>query len=485
MGIQWDILRYFNQYCNSFHYSSTDNIPRAATTSAATDFVSNTDPTITYSNPGGFTVDAYIEFPGGVSIYRYNIGSSGSPYTIKLTDTERQNLVKAIPNSTTLSVKLGIRTTISSTYYYSHVSKTMTVASNIVPTISDIVWTKTSNEPSNWPMTKGVSKGTMAMSGASGILGSTIKSYSLTFAGYSSTTSSLTVNNIASSGTLSAVASVTDTRNRTATKTVNFTVADYSKPQLTASVYRSDASGTEDAEGEYMCVSATASVTDVGGNTIQSFTLEYKRREDLSYTSEDLASSIPSLVTSSSLVVPASSDYTWDWKIVVYDKVQYSDAVGDIPTGAVILDIMHDGSGMGLGKVAEGPGLDVGWSMKLQGSPVADYVVEQGTSGIWIYRKWASGIAELWGVSDAITQTTDFDWGILTSNYPTPQLSYPFPFKNPPVVSPSIHTKSANFWLVAYADGTTTDTPTYQTARGANSATITFKIGYYVFGQWK
>lgn len=27
----------------------------------------------------------------------------------------------------------------------------------------------------------------------------------------------------------------------------------------------------------------------------------------------------------------------------------------------------------------------------------ADYVVEQGTSGIWTYRKWASGIAECWG----------------------------------------------------------------------------------------
>lgn len=27
---------------------------------------------------------------------------------------------------------------------------------------------------------------------------------------------------------------------------------------------------------------------------------------------------------------------------------------------------------------------------------IADYVVEQGTSGIWVYRKWNSGIAEVW-----------------------------------------------------------------------------------------
>ena len=29
--------------------------------------------------------------------------------------------------------------------------------------------------------------------------------------------------------------------------------------------------------------------------------------------------------------------------------------------------------------------------------PVADYVVEQGTSDIWTYRKWSSGVAECWG----------------------------------------------------------------------------------------
>ena len=28
---------------------------------------------------------------------------------------------------------------------------------------------------------------------------------------------------------------------------------------------------------------------------------------------------------------------------------------------------------------------------------IADYVVEQGTDGIWTYRKWNSGIAECWG----------------------------------------------------------------------------------------
>lgn len=32
--------------------------------------------------------------------------------------------------------------------------------------------------------------------------------------------------------------------------------------------------------------------------------------------------------------------------------------------------------------------------------PVADYVIEQGTSGVWFYRKWNSGFAECWTHSD-------------------------------------------------------------------------------------
>lgn len=32
-------------------------------------------------------------------------------------------------------------------------------------------------------------------------------------------------------------------------------------------------------------------------------------------------------------------------------------------------------------------------------STAVDYVTEQGTSGIWQYRKWASGRAECWGQS--------------------------------------------------------------------------------------
>ena len=43
-------------------------------------------------------------------------------------------------------------------------------------------------------------------------------------------------------------------------------------------------------------------------------------------------------------------------------------------------------------------------------SAATDYIVEQGTSGIWTYRKWNSGIAECWGAK-AISVSSWATWG--------------------------------------------------------------------------
>lgn len=399
--------------------------------------------------------------------------------------TVPKDLMNQIPNSTSLSITVACDTYYGGSYLgYDSAALTATVPTteDCYPTISGIAWSKTSSEPDTWPLTQNVSAGTMTMRGVAGAYGSTIKSYSLTFAGYSSTQSSLTVPNIASSGTLSAVAKVTDSRNRSFTKTVSFVVYTYSKPQASYSVYRCDASGKEDDSGEYMYVKATATYTTVpalsSGNAIAQLQVKYKQHSASNYA-------VINITSGTAKIISMSSNYTWDWVIVVADKVSTVQYKGSIPTGAVVMDILANGKGVAFGKVAEGEGLDIGWGMKVQGNPVADYVVEQGSSGIWIYRKWASGIAECWGVSDIMTQTTSTDWNVMTSNVSTPQIAYPFTFKNLPVVSPSVHVHDANFWLVTFSDGTKTQTPGYQIARGKSTTTVSFKIGFYVFGQWK
>lgn len=40
-----------------------------------------------------------------------------------------------------------------------------------------------------------------------------------------------------------------------------------------------------------------------------------------------------------------------------------------------------------------------------------DYIVEQGTSGVWTYRKWNSGIAELWGTTNTANYNMTTSYG--------------------------------------------------------------------------
>lgn len=58
-----------------------------------------------------------------------------------------------------------------------------------------------------------------------------------------------------------------------------------------------------------------------------------------------------------------------------------------------------------------------------------DYIVEQGVSGIWIYRKWASGIAECWtdGVKKATGSTPT---AIMGGYYSYATIDLPFTFSS-------------------------------------------------------
>lgn len=387
------------------------------------------------------------------------------------------------PSATSGTMQLCIRTFNGTTQIGSDVYKNVTVyvPTSVVPVIGGISWTKTSTEPSTWPMTQGVTKGTMTMTGVEGKYGSTIKSYSLTFAGFSSTAISLAVTNIASSGKLNAIAKVTDSRGRTAEKSVEFTVMAYDKPKLTVEVYRSNASGVEDDYGEYMYVKATVEITDVGDNALQSLVLQYKKHSDYSYKSENLT-------PGTAKIIAASSDYTWDWVITATDKVYPVIANDSIGTGEVVLDIMADGSGIGLGKVAEIPGaIDSAWNLAVCGQIEVDFVIEQGTSGVWTYRKWASGIAECWG-EDAFSISGWKAWGSLYESTNTYQATYPSElFIDIPLckISVSRTNNIGTCGLDIFSGASKTQTPICYALRPSTGATGTIHLSLFARGRWK
>ena len=107
--------------------------------------------------------------------------------------------------------------------------------------------------------------------------------------------------------------------------------------------------------------------------------------------------------------------------------------------------------------------------------PRADYIVEQGTSGIWTYRKWNSGVAECWGDTGIVTLSSygtefggkgfttvvTFPTGLFAS---TPQVTYSAHINNNWALTGTVvnsNTSTTTFSLYAIsATSVTTNTPT-------------------------
>lgn len=130
------------------------------------------------------------------------------------------------------------------------------------------------------------------------------------------------------------------------------------------------------------------------------------------------------------------------------------------------------------------------------GSSSADTIIDQGTTGKWTWRKWASGIAEMWALFDigelAMTSQT---WGALyTASWMglaanKAARAYPFAFVANPVVSATPTVGSGNIWLATNTEndiGTRlTHAPAYQCVRASDAVVNAPQVSYYVVGRYK
>ena len=130
-------------------------------------------------------------------------------------------------------------------------------------------------------------------------------------------------------------------------------------------------------------------------------------------------------------------------------------------------------------------------SLDAQGANLADYVVEQGTSGIWTYRKWNSGIAECWGSVTKNNHHIDRAWGSwyvsasgtaneFYANYPSGL------FVEAPNEMVNVNSYGSAIPLMAGTEGTTKDhTGHYALARGTASIDYNAIFAFYSIGRWK
>jgi hypothetical protein len=115
----------------------------------------------------------------------------------------------------------------------------------------------------------------------------------------------------------------------------------------------------------------------------------------------------------------------------------------------------------------------------------ADYVVAQGTSGDWRYRKWNSGIAECWCMTAFSGVSISTAWGSLYESTSSKTLTFPsglFSSVNSCILSPGGGGGEA---MLEIGDGlSTTKTQRFWFVRGT-SATINVRVNCHAFGRWK
>ena len=346
-----------------------------------------------------------------------------------------------VPSAVSASAAVSVTTRSGSTALGTATGTlTLRVPSSVVPSAGTLSVARVDGEvPADWGIyVQGYSKAALALSGAAGAYGSSIRSYSLSGGGYSSTAASFTTGTLNTAGTVVFTGMVTDSRGRSASVTRSITVQAYSPPGFGGvSVYRCDAAGTEDPNGEYAAIQADYTYSALGGKNTCAGAYRLARTEGGG------SALTGSLASGTKVIVPnVSGDYSWTATLTLTDGLNTTTYATEISTAATTLDFLEGGNGVAVGKVAEEENLldvafdarfrgDVTFDSPPQGVPIptaADlgiisYIVEWNGNTNGFYVKYSNGYMVCYGkkaVSVTFTQsgTTDFAIASATVNYP-------------------------------------------------------------------
>lgn len=425
--------------------------------------------------------------------------------TVTLTAAQRTTLLNAMSTIKSFTGTFAVTTYSGSTQIGSTSSKTATVqttSANSAPTLSDFTFedsysTTTNITGNNQLFVQSYSTLKVTPGTATAKNGASISNYTASCNGVSvsnTTGSAISVGKVAKSGSVTVTLTITDSRGYTASVSKAITVIAYANPKLSSVTLRR----TNEIEAEMQLkfngtISAIA-VDGVQKNSVQYVRYRYKKTSDTSYSSYySILTSTTRSGTSFSfsnlqlLNLDAGSSY--DFHLQIQDRLFSAsslDVYFVVPQGTPLVALRKQK--VGINTPNPQATLDVGGDMRINGSPLADYVIATGTSGIWTYRKWKSGIAECWGrksVSTAINSA----WGNLyTSGALTAlNVSFPFTFSAVPTITANLTCNGTGAILMV--PGSTpapsvSSTGVYELTRGSAMATAyTYWVNFYVIGR--
>lgn len=239
---------------------------------------------------------------------------------------------------------------------------TTSVPSNVVPSFSAVTHSENVSGVSSkiGAYVQGLSKLNLGITGASGTYGSSISKYEITFNGVTYTGSSAVSSLIKNSGTLTITGKVTDSRGRTASKSVSVTVLAYEAPKITGfKIERANSDGTLNEMGIYAKVSRAGSWRSLNSKNSVSIVIKSKPRGSSTWTTNDTVAAGTGGSYNASVVF-GTFDVTksYDFRVEFVDQFNTTIALGVMATGGVTMSWAPNG--IGVGKIWEKGALDVG-----------------------------------------------------------------------------------------------------------------------------
>lgn len=347
-----------------------NTIPRATTPTLS---ASSADmgASITISTPrasSSFTHDLAYSFAGGSYVNIATGVATSKTWTVP-------DLASKIPNATSGTVTIRCITKNGSTTIGTKtVLLTAKVPTSVIPTVSSVTAAEATNGLADQfgALVQNKSKVKVTIKGE-GVKGSNIKAYQATLLGKTYTTSSWTSGVLTGSGTIKL--RVKDSRGRWSNYAIYpITVLPYYPPEARGlRVYRVDEDGNAADDGERLTAEISYDVAPVGNKNTASAELQYKlaTETDDAYTTMETFTDYS--MTGAPVLVDGqtfSTDYSYDIRLAVTDwfgvKRYYT---APLPSGAVILDLKADGTGVAFFKTSVRSGVEI--QPELPGSAVS------------------------------------------------------------------------------------------------------------------
>lgn len=359
--------------------------------------------------------------------------------------------------------------------------------------------------------------------------GASVRGYSITYLGKTVSESPYRTETIG--GTAATVrCTVTDSRGLSAYEDFEIAIHPYAPPAITgARLYRADGDGAASDSGTHIAGRATANYSSIGGENAAAIRGYWKAVGGSYGSGEALSSGVTGIISGSAVI---SADRSYVAKLVITDSLGNTAEFEDsIPTERVAFHLKEGGNGAAFGKAAEteyalelaedwelkggkkaGAGIlqttaatDLGAAAEkiavLDGDGTvryrtpaelladlgADYIVEQGTSGTWTYRKWNSGLAECWARKELSSVAVTSAWGGLYESANIGSIAYPEGlFVAQPIFSSSV-SKTTKYSAAGIETdgGSASTTPALYLLRATAGTIQGAEISLAAKGRWK